>query len=150
MKREKLELTQEDGYRALQGHIVDKAKLARERYGPSFDAAALRRLLEDRDIVRHPTELVFDAAPLRAGEFAIADMIEDSSPRAYRLVVHPHFEERAEDWAALVAYHIPSINYVDLVTHEEAELFGATLLGTEVEAYYQRICALADELPGAG
>jgi hypothetical protein len=28
----------------------------------------------------------------------------------------------------------------------EAELFGATLLGMEVEGYYQRLCELADLL----
>jgi hypothetical protein len=149
MHRDKLELTQEDGYRALQGHIVDKAELARQRYGPLVDAQALRRILLDRDIVRHPTELVFDGATLRKGEFAHAQMVEGSSPRSFQLLLHEYFRDREADWPLLAAYHIPSINYLDLVTNEEAELFGATLLGLEVEAYYARVCALADELDAA-
>lgn len=148
MEREKLDLTQEDGYKALKAHVVEKAQLARARYGPDFDEAALLRLFEDRDLVRYPTELVVDSGPLQEGEFAIALAVEGDGPRSYRIYVHPHFAQRPEDWPALVGYHLPTVNYADLVTHEEAELFGATMLGMEVEAYYERVCGLADELPG--
>lgn len=148
MEGEKIDTSQEAGYRALKGHIEDKAKLARQRHGPNLDSAALLAVLEDRDIVRHPTKLVFDASRLREGEFGIALRAERDGERFYELVMHDHFRERGEDLVLLAAYHIPSINYVDLVTHEEAELFGATLAGLEVEAYYERICKLADELGG--
>ena len=147
MEREKLDLTQEDGYKALKAHVVEKAQLARQRYGPDLDEAALRALLEDRDLVCYPTELVLDSDPLQEGEFAIALPAEGDGPRSYRIHVHEHFARRPQDWPALVAYHLPTVNYADLVTHEEAELFGATLLGMEVEAYYELVCALADELP---
>ncbi len=46
----------------------------------------------------------------------------------------------------LIAYHIPVINYGTIVEALDAELFGATLLGLEVEAYYQALCELADAL----
>ena len=146
MEREKLNLTPEDGYRALQGHLVDKAKLARERYGPAFSAMDVVAMLEDRDIVRHPTQLVYDSSKLQEGEFALAIPVEGSDPRAYELVVHEHFRGRESDLAFMVGYHIPTINYLDIVTHAEAEMFGAALLGIEVEVYYERICQRADEL----
>ena len=43
----------------------------------------------------------------------------------------------------------PGINYGDIATHEEAELFGATLLGLDQEHYYATLCKLADSLPAA-
>jgi hypothetical protein len=38
------------------------------------------------------------------------------------------------------------INYGSIVETPEAELYGATLLGLEVEAYYQALCELADAM----
>lgn len=146
MKREKLDLSQEDGYAALQGHVVRKAQLGRQRYGPRPTLEDMRRLLEDRDIVRHPTQLVFDSSRLKPGEFGHAEMVGEGASRSYQLLVHEHFKGRAKDLPLLIAYHVPSVNYSDLVTHEEAELFGATLLGMDLEAYYGEICRLAHEL----
>ncbi|MFT7486981.1 MAG: hypothetical protein ACI9F9_002839 [Candidatus Paceibacteria bacterium] len=146
MQRENLDLTQEDGYRALRGHIQDKAQLARERHGSDLARGDLSGLLEDRDIVRHPTALVWDSSQLRSGEFGIAKKVEVDGARSYVLILHEHFTGRGEELAMVAAYHIPTINYVDLVTHEEAELFGATLFGLEVDEYYARVCQLADEL----
>jgi hypothetical protein len=39
------------------------------------------------------------------------------------------------------------VNYGEIVSHEEAELFGATLLGMDVEEYYRALCDLADGVP---
>ena len=65
----------------------------------------------------------------------------------FRLCLHPHFAPQRENWALLAAYHLPTINYGDLAGPEHAELFGATLLGLEVEAYYKALCELADSIP---
>lgn len=146
MQREKLNLSESDGYKALQGHLVDKAKLARERYGPELDLPAFQRMLDDRDVVRHPTTIRFDSSRLYDGEFGMALPVAESSPRSYELILHEQFEGRGADCVMLAAYHIPTINYLDIVTHEEAELFGSTLVGMENEAYYDRVCSLADEL----
>ena len=62
--------------------------------------------------------------------------------------MHPLFENRPDDLPLLVAYHVPSINYLDVATHVEAELFGAALLGLSVDDYYARLCELADSIPG--
>ncbi len=69
---ERIQPTEEDGYEALRGHLVERALLARERYGPELDLPALRRLLEDRELVRFPVQLRFADEPLMRGEFAHA------------------------------------------------------------------------------
>ena len=145
------QLTENDGYEALRAHLVQKAAEARGRHGPSFDTDAIERLLEDTDFVRYPTTLKFQLEELREGEFAYPRPRGPSPADGFDLLVHPHFQDRAVDVPCLVAYHIPSINYLDLATHVEAELFGATLLGMGVEEYYAKLCALADEVtPGTG
>ena len=146
MQREQLNLTEGDGYEALKGHVVEKATAASKAYGAPPTLAKFREMLMDGDIVRHPTELVFDSSLLHEGEPAITLMNEGEGPRAFRLVVHEFFEGRDADVVLLAAYHIPSINYLDIVTHEEAELFGSTLHAMDIEAYYERVCELADEL----
>ncbi|MSR63914.1 MAG: hypothetical protein EXS08_15925 [Planctomycetes bacterium] len=145
----KPKLTEEDGYEALRGHVVDKALAARRKYGPELDAAAILRLLADREVVRFPTELAFDASLLQDGEFAWAMPKGEHPSDGFTLIVHSRFEHRPEALPYLVAYHIPTINYLDVVTNREAELYGAALLGLEVDEYYRRLCALADELEQA-
>lgn len=149
MKREKLDLTEKDGYDALKAHVQERAWTARQRHGPAFDEAAMRSLLADPEVVRFPTELVFDDAGLMPGEFAWPRPKGERPTDGYQLVVHPYFAGRWEVLPLLIAYQVPAINYLDVATHEEAELFGATLLGMDVDAYYERVCRLADSVPGA-
>jgi hypothetical protein len=149
MKPRRHRPTAEEGRAALRDHLVGKARVARERYGPAIDARAVRRLLADAELVRYATEVVFDAGPLRPGEFAVPERSSGDGPRTYRLVVHPWFRDRPEVLPYLVAYHVPTINYGELATHEEAELFGATLLGLDVDAYYERLCTLVDGMPSS-
>jgi len=145
----KLNLTEQDGYAALQGHLVDRACQARETYPDLGSVERLRELLMDPNVVRFPTRLEFDSEPLHNGEFAWARPEGDHPRDGFTMVVHPQFEERQGDLPLLVAYHIPSINYVDVVTHRECELYGAALMGMPLEDYYQRLCGMADELPHA-
>ena len=140
-------LTEEDGYQALRDHVVTKALLARERHGPEIDEGALLRVLLDPEIVRFPTVVRFDSGALHPGEFAWPEPRGENPRDGFVLVVHRRFENRPADLPLLLAYHVVAINYLDIATHVEAELFGATLLGMEVDEYYERVCALADELP---
>jgi hypothetical protein len=142
------QLTEEDGYEALRGHVIDKAVAARRRHGPVIDAGAILRVLSDPEIVRFPTELVFASSALLPGEFACPLPKGEHPKQGFTLAVHELFANQPEALPYLVAYHIPSINYLDVVTNREAELFGAALLGLEVDEYYRRLCALADQLPG--
>lgn len=143
-------LTADDARLALNGHVCERAALARRRYGPHIDVPALMRILEDREIVRYPVTLRFDAAPLQPGEFAFAAQRGARPSEGFDLFVHPHFRDRCDDLPLLIAYHLVCVNYGEIVTHEQAERFGATLLGLDVDEYYRRLCDLADEISGGG
>jgi len=134
---------------AFRTHLVAKATAARHTYGPDIDADAIRRMLQDPQVVRYPTTIEFDAAPLQAPEFAHAQPLGFHAGDGYCLFVHPCFRQEPRSLPLLVAYHIPSINYGGIAEAEHAELYGATLLGLDVEAYYQTLCTLADSMPGA-
>lgn len=131
---------------ALAAHAAVCGGAARARCG-EIDFAKLVALLDDRRVVRYPTEIRFGAEALQPGEFAVA-LPKGADPRdGFVIHVHPRFEHRPDDLPSLVAYHLASVNYGEIATCEEAEAFGAALLGVEREAYYARLCALADELP---
>jgi hypothetical protein len=128
-------------------HLKAKAAAARLKYGLHIDAEAIRTMLGDREVVRYPTSIEFDATPLQAHEFACPQPLGFHAGDGYCLFVHPHFRRQPENLPLLVAYHIPSINYGGIVEPRHAELYGATLLGLEVETYYQALCELADSIP---
>ena len=141
--------TEEDGKVALRDHVVEKALEARRRYPNLEDAEVLAAFLQDDTCVRFPTELSFDATFLQEGEFAWAAQRGDSPKDGYVLHVHPRFRTDRV-LPRLVAYHVARINYGDIVTSREAELYGSALLGLDVEEYYQSLCRAADSLSACG
>jgi hypothetical protein len=149
MTGKRIEVTPEEGRAALHGHLIDKATVAREKYGPVFDEGTLRMMLEDPEVARFPTSLVFGDDDLMSGEFAWARPRGERPSDGFDLVVHPFFRDRGDALPLLVGYHLPSVNYLDVASREEAELFGAVLNGMEVDTYYERLCELADSIPGA-
>lgn len=144
MKR--FEPTVEYGQESLRGHVLDKALEARAALGPEIGYAQILELLADGRFVRYPVSLVFDSAPLQSGEFGWAQPVGEHPSEGFRMVIHPAFQEQQQALPLLIAYHLVVINYGEIVTNEEAELYGAALNGLEVEDYYQRLCALADQL----
>lgn len=106
------------------------------------------RILGDPEFVRFPVGVRFDDEALLNGEFAYAAALGKRPSEGFCLFVHPCFEAREEVLPLLVAYHVPAINYLDIATNKEAELFGATLLGMRVDDYYEQLCDLADSMPG--
>ena len=144
----KPELTEEAGQQALREHVRSKALTARERHGPVMDFAAIERLLADPECVRFPTTVRFDAERLRPGEFAWPCAVDEGNPKqGFTLFVHPMFEGQTEVLPLICAYHVVAINYLDVATNVEAEIYGATLLDLPVDDYYARLCALSDGLP---
>jgi hypothetical protein len=143
-------LTEADAKRSLREHVFEKARNAHLKFGFCIDAPTVMRIIDSREVVRYPLGIRFDAGPLQTGEFACLEALGDHPSRGYCLFVHPCFEKRAEVLPLIVAYYIPSVNYGEIVSSEEAELFGATLLGMDVEEYYQALCDLADSVPGKG
>lgn len=142
-------LTEADGRRALQDHVADKAMEARLKYGLYIDAETIVAMLDDVEVVRYPTGLRFDGEALLPGEFAHAQPIDDHPSGGFCIFLHPWFEQMPDAWPLLIAYHVPSINYGDIATADDAELYGATLLGMDVDAYYNALCELVDSIPSS-
>lgn len=139
----------EEAQQSLRDHVVGKATEARLRRGGFIDRAVMMHLLEDRSVVRYPVGVRFDAEPLRPGEFACLESLGERPSDGFCLFIHPMFETVDDLLPLLIAYYIPSVNYGDVATHVEAELFGSTLLGIEIEEYYTILCSVADTVSGA-
>jgi len=140
------QLTEEDARESLQNHIQVKAGEARAKYGADIGYAEILEMLADREVVRYPVKTVFACDALQEGEFAFVQPIGTSPSEGFILHIHPAFENRKEDLPLLIAYQLVVINYGDIATGTDAELFGATLLGIEVDSYYERLCTLTDSL----
>jgi hypothetical protein len=143
------QLTEHDGRVALRDHILARTAAARTRHGAIIDAAGILRVLDDREIVRYPMGVRFDASPLRPGEFAHAIALGEHPSQGFCLFVHPSLEQQPRLWPLVIAYHIAPINYGDIADAEDCELFGASLLGLDVEAYYASLCGIADSIPAS-
>lgn len=115
-----------------------------------IDLAEMMRLLQDRSVVRYPVGVRFDAEPLQPGEFACLENLGDHPSDGFCLFIHPMFERVDDLIPLLIAYYIPSINYGDVASHVEAELFGATLLAIDREEYYRILCSVADTVASVG
>ena len=143
--QEPLDINESERY--FKDHVRRHAAEARLRYGFYIDADVIVRMLSNPQVVRYATALDFDSGRLEPGEFAWAEQVGNDPGEGFRLHVHACFASQEEIWPLLIAYHIPSINYGEIVTPEHAELYGATLLGLDVETYYRALCELADSIP---
>jgi len=143
------ELTEGDARVALKDHLGEKAMNAQLSHGMYIDADTIIKMLDDPMFVRYPVGLRFDGGPLEPGEFAAPVPLGEHPSKGYCLFIHPWFENQPDVWPLLIAYHVPSINYGEIVSNEDAEHFGATLLGLDAQTYYNALCELADSIPGA-
>ncbi len=139
-------LTAQDGKIALRDHVALKAAAAHERLAMLIGDDAIWRLLNDDAVVRYPVGVRFDDEPLDPGEFAVPSALGEHPSQGFCLFIHPRFEHRPETWPLIAGYYIPSINYGEIATEEDAELFGAVLVGMNTEEYYSALCAIADEV----
>jgi hypothetical protein len=141
-------LTSDDVRQSLNAHVADKGAEIFQKYGPQIGWAELRRILEDRAAVRYPCEIVFDSAPLLAGEFAHPAPRGERPEEGFTLYVHPIFMTQLERVPELVLYQLVLVNYGDFASPEDAETFGAAALGIDKEDYYQALCELAGQVGG--
>jgi hypothetical protein len=141
-------LTVDDARQSLHAHVAAKGAEIREKYGPSIGWPELLRLLEDRAFVRYPCKIVFDAAPLEAGEFAHPVARGDRPEDGFTMYVHPFFMAQLPQVPCLVLYQLVLVNYGEFASPDDAEVFGASALGLTRDEYYGRLCALADQLCG--
>ncbi|MBC8203208.1 MAG: hypothetical protein H8E91_05205 [Planctomycetes bacterium] len=136
-----IDFSEEHARQVLRDHIVMIAKRSVEKHGYATTMEVLDQVIADRDVIRRETSWRFDNDLLEAGEFAIAIAQDDG----YVIAVHDSFRDIPEALPILIAYHLATVNYGEHVTEAgEAELFGASLLGMDVDVYYEKVCALAD------
>jgi len=140
------QLTSNDFHESMADHVAAKAAEARDKYGPTIGPSELRRILDDRSVVRYPCEIIFDDSLLKEGEFAHPVPLGEHPQEGFQMAVNPHFASRPEAVVALVLYQIVLVNYGDFASPDNAETFGAGVLGLDRERYYQMVCSLADEL----
>ena len=141
-------LTVDDARQSLNAHVAAKGVELLEKYGPRIGWPELLRLLEDRTFVRYPCEIVFAAAPLEAGEFAHPVARGDRPEDGFTMYVHPVFMTQLPQVPWLVLYQLVLVNYGEFASPDDAEVFGASALGLTRDEYYDKLCALADQLCG--
>jgi hypothetical protein len=139
-------LTIEDARQSLTAHVADKGAEVHAKYGPHIGWNELLRILDDRVCVRYPCEIVFDAGPLQAGEFAHPVAKTERPEDGFRMFVHPYFSTQLERVPYLVLYQLVLVNYGEFASPEDAETFGASVLGLPAEDYYRALCEMADEI----
>ena len=95
---------------------------------------------------RYPCEIVFDAAPLQAGEFAHPVAKSGQPEDGFSMYVHPLFMTQLEQVPLLVLYQLVLVNYGAFAGPDDAETFGAAALGLSKDEYYETLCGLADQM----
>ena len=140
------QLTADDAKQSLTAHVEAKGIDVYMKYGPQISWDSLQRLLTDRVYVRYPCEIVFDAAPLFAGEFAQPIQKGERPEEGFTMFVHPVFAAQLELVPALVLYQLVPLNYGEFASSNDAETFGAAALGLTRDEYYDLLCGCADQL----
>lgn len=143
------QLTADDAKQSLSSHVAAKGAELCEKYGPNLGWKELQLLLEDRDFVRYPCEIAFDASPLNAGEFAFPAPKGETPEAGFVIHVHPVYMLDLGRVPYLVLYQLVAVNYGAFASADDAEIFGASALGIPREEYYETLCELADRI-GAG
>lgn len=129
------------GEDSLREHLVDTAIVAHELFFP-LAGEQLQAFLENRNMVRHPVELVFEIGSMAGHQFAQPEPDGDG----FRLSVHPALQKRGTDLAMAVAYFVPVMNYGSLINDDHCLIYGATLFGMTIEAYYAELCRIAGDI----
>jgi hypothetical protein len=136
----------EEARQSLTAHAAAKGAEIRAKYGPKIDWEAILRILDDRECVRYPCTLVFDAKPLLPGEFAQPLALGERPEDGFALYLHPLFVHRTDELPYLVLYQLVLVNYGEFASSDDAEVFGASVLGLTREVYYQAVCRMADKV----
>jgi hypothetical protein len=133
---------------SLNAHVTAKGAEISAKYGPRIGWPELQRILADRDFVRYPCELAFDAEALEPGELVFPKQRTERPEDGFTLCVHPYFSLDLSRVPRLVLYQLVAVNYGSFASPDDAESFGAAALGLDKEEYYRSLCSMADEIGG--
>jgi len=142
-------LTTDDFRVSLAGHVQTRGEEIRQKHGPRIGWSELQRIVEDRACVRYPCRIQFDAHPLGPGEMAHALPLGNRPEDGFQIYVHPLLMTELGDAVYAVLYQLVPVNYGPFASAEDAEIFGAAVLGISQEEYYQALCSIADRLSEA-
>jgi len=142
------QLTAENARQSLNAHVAAKGEEIFKKYGPQLRWKELLSLLEDRVFVRYPCEIVFDAAHLKSGEFALPVAKGPRPEDGFTMFVHPLFMTELWRVPYLVLYQLVVVNYGEFASADDAEIFGANALGLSRDEYYAALCEMADSVGG--
>ncbi len=87
---------------------------------------------------------------MEAGEFAYPRPKGERPEAGLTVFVHPRFAAQLDRVPPLVLHQLVAVNYGDFVSPDDAETFGASVLGIPRDASYHARCELADELAETG
>ncbi len=153
--------TQQELRESMNLHLRQRAQEILDKYGIVCEFSVLQDILQDRKFVRYPVNIIFDSTRVEAGLFIRTEATfsdqgrrpdEDSeytkpADRSYDFIVHEHFKGQPQQLVPLILYHLPVVNYGDIATCEDSEVFASALLQMEQDEYYQLVCDLADSIP---
>ncbi len=131
---------------AVSLHAREKAEEIRGRYDGVIDYRTVLEMLEDRRSVRYPVKLRFVSEGIDPGMFARTEPVSENAEDGYIIMLHDYFENRYDDLPMLILYQLVLVNYGDLATANDAEIFGATILGMDRDTYYEQVAALVDHV----
>lgn len=140
--------TNEGAVSCLSAELDASAAKIRAIYGPCLEADNLQRLLEDRSVIPYPCELRFDADLLLPGEFGHTFAKGVNPEEGFTLYLHPVYSAQPSVWPQLVVHQLAQVLSGQQVSAEEAEVFGAQVLGLSREEYFQTLCELAGQVGG--
>lgn len=133
-------------HNTISQHAMHKAEEIRARYGPIIDYPVILQLLEDRRSVRYPVKIQFVSDGIEPGLFGKTEPVSEDPADGYVISLHRYYEDQPKVLPALILYQLVLVNYGDLATANDAELFGSGVLGMDRDTYYEQIAALTDAL----
>ncbi len=142
-------------------HLRQKAREIKDKYGRITTFSVLLNILQDRKFIRYPVNIIYDSTRIEAGLFIKTEVTfsdqghqpdEDDdyvkqADRSYDFIVHEHFKGQPDKLIPLILYHLPTVNYGDIATYEDAEVFASAVMQMEQDDYYQLVCDLVDAIP---
>lgn len=140
------QLTADDAKQSLNDHVAAKGAEIRAKFGPVIGWSELLKILEDRESVRYPCEIAFDEALLQPGEFAHPVAKGEAPEEGFTIYVHPVYKLQFRELPLLVLYQLVLVNYGDFASADDAETFGAAVLGLPKDEYYNALCELANQV----
>jgi len=143
------QLTIDDARQSLNAHVAAKGAEIFGKFGPRIGWKELLQILADRAYVRYPCDIQFESEPLLEGEFAHPVAKGDQPEDGFTIFVHPMFALNLTLLPYLVLYQLVLVNYGEFVSADDAETFGAHALGLSKDAYYFKLCEMADEMAGS-